>query len=135
MSTDHPNTQKNVMNMMSTYRHSSSPLLKANRFSKAGLHMSLFDRSRLKYFSTEYLRGVTVETILTIVVVFPRFMNWPAPRALMRRKTMEELTAWVSLLKKVPHMKPKEDPVMLINIEVMTQSQKFAEDSSFIPMK
>ena len=97
--------------------------------------MSLFDRSRLKYFSTEYLRGVTVETILTIVVVFPRLMNYPAPRALMRRKTMEELTAWVSLLKKVPHMKPKEEPVMLINIEVMTQSQKFAEDSSFIPMK
>ncbi len=48
---------------------------------------------------------------------------------------MEELTAQVSLLKNVPHMKPKEEPVMLISIEVSTQSQKFATDSSFIPMK
>lgn len=38
-------------------------------------------------------------------------------------------------MKNVPHMKPKEEPVTLIRQEVRTQSQKFAADSSFIPMK
>jgi hypothetical protein len=127
--------KKKAIKATSVHRHVSSPLLKANKFSRAGFHISLFYKRRLKYFSTEYLSGVKVETILTTVVVFPRLMNWPAPRALVNRNTMEELTACVSLLKNVPHIKPKDDPVILINKLVKTQSKKFAVDSSFIPMK
>jgi hypothetical protein len=67
--------KKKLIKMTSVHRHTSSPLLKANIFSRAGLHISLFYNIRLKYFSTEYLSGVTVETILTTVVVFPRLMN------------------------------------------------------------
>jgi hypothetical protein len=110
-------------------------LWKANKFRRAGFHISLCDSKRLKYFSTEYLNGVTVDTILTTVDDFPRLINYPAPRALVSKKTMEELTAWVSLLKKVPHMNPKDEPVKLISTLVKTQSQKFAGDSSFRPMK
>jgi hypothetical protein len=123
------------MKIKSVYRHASSPLWKANRFRRAGFHMSLFYNRRLKYFSTEYLRGVTVDTNFTTAVVLPRLMNWPAPRALVSKKTIVELTACVSLLKKVPHIKPKEDPVKLIRTLVKTQSQKLTLDSSFIPMK
>ena len=38
-------------------------------------------------------------------------------------------------MKKVPHMKPKDDPVKLISKLVKTQSTKLEVDSSFIPMK
>ena len=135
MSTNHPSTKKQPIKRSSVYRHTSSPLLKANRFRRAGFHISLLDKIRLKNFSTEYLRGVTVDTILTIVDVFPRLMNCPAPKALVSKNTIDELTACVSLLKNVPHMKPKEDPVKLISKDVSTQSKKLADDSSFIPMK
>ena len=67
--------KKKLIKMTSVHKQASSPLLKANKFSRAGFHISLFYNRRLKYFSTEYLSGVTVETILTTVVVFPRLMN------------------------------------------------------------
>jgi hypothetical protein len=67
--------KKRQINKMRAYWQCSSPLLKANKFNRAGLHISLFYNRRLKYFSTEYLSGVIVETTLTTVDVFPRFIN------------------------------------------------------------
>jgi hypothetical protein len=93
MSTNHPRIKNEAMKSMSVHKHTSSPLWKANKFRRAGFHISLCDSKRLKYFSTEYLNGVTVDTILTTVDDFPRLINYPAPRALVSKKTMEELTA------------------------------------------
>ncbi len=93
MSTNHPSIKNEAMKSISVHKHTSSPLLKANKFRRAGFHISLFESIRLKYFSTEYLKGVTVDTILTTVDDFPRLMNYPAPRALVSKNTIDELTA------------------------------------------
>jgi hypothetical protein len=65
--------------------------------------------------------GDSCEIILTAGVLVPILINLPAPKEAIITNAIAEEVAELSLLKKVPHIKPKLDPTSPKSTEFKTK--------------